>query len=103
MARTRKVKEGGNGRCLGRSIYRTPQQEMRAFDKLPPEMRAAFREAIVDSSAMGLSRAVKKLPARALAESVALVDRRSAFEFLCHEFGRDDALLITGHEPRPLR
>ena len=103
MARTREVKESGNGRWLGSSVRVSLAREMRAFDRLPPAVRQAFREAIVDSTATGFSKTAQQFGEVALARAIAEADRELAFEFLCHEFGRADAVLITGHEPRPFK
>ncbi len=93
---TGKLRESGNGRWFGRSVRVTVEREMRAFDRLPPEMRKAFREAITDSTATGWTRHLKLLGPAGCAAALAKIDREDAFLFLAREFDWHSAGLISG-------
>lgn len=92
-----KIKEGGNARFYGQAAVVSVYKEMRAFDRLPPVLRAALREATSDSTATGWTKSLKVLGPDRCARGLGIVCRMQGFEFLEAEFGIEAARQITGY------
>lgn len=95
-----KLKEAGNSRFYGSAARVSTEREMRAFDKLPVEMRAVFREAVGDSTATGWGKPIKVLGPKVCADVLRKADRETSWLFLQREFNAEAARLITGR-PQP--
>lgn len=96
MAKKKVKSSNGNCRFIGPSVRVDVERDMRAFDKLPPELRAALRVAICDSIATGWTKAIKVLGATRCAEGLLKLDRDDSVEFVRNEFGDDAIPLLIG-------
>ena len=94
-----RITRSGNGSFVGKSITVSLTREMRAFDRLPPELREAFRQTASDISVSGLTEHIARDGTAKIADFIRNYDRLESFNFLRAEFGAESARLILGCDP----
>ena len=70
-----RITRSGNGSFVGKSITVSLTREMRAFDRLPPELREAFRQTASDISVSGLTEHIARDGTAKIADFIRKYDR----------------------------
>lgn len=86
----------GNARTYSKLIVIDVPQDMRRFDRLPPDVRRAVREASGSMAMKGLSGLVKEHGSAVVARALRAADRAEVRQFYEREFGPEGARQILG-------